>query len=129
MEEAKQLIICVYLALPTNEKSFLIARAFTIHHFTLKEFQPASALICVGQWGNMPGSASRTTGWGSGQTGARYVVNLLSVSCWPRGVSSTPSGSLLSLGHFRDLCKVSWHINCMVVGIIVPITHLRINLI
>lgn len=41
-----QAIVCVYLASPTNEKSFLIAKAFSMYHFTLKEFKPASALIC-----------------------------------------------------------------------------------
>ena len=39
-------MIGVCLASPTREKSFLIADAFIIHHFTLREFKPVGALIC-----------------------------------------------------------------------------------
>lgn len=39
-------MICVYHASLTNEKSFLIAKAFIILHFTLDEFKLESALIC-----------------------------------------------------------------------------------
>lgn len=46
-----QAIICVCLASPTNEKHFLIAKTFIIHHFTLKEFKPASALMCYVKFG------------------------------------------------------------------------------
>lgn len=37
---------CVYLAPPTNEKSFLIEKSFIIHHFTLKDLKAVSALTC-----------------------------------------------------------------------------------
>lgn len=37
--EAASNYVCL-LASPTNEKSFLIAEAFILHHFTLKEFKP-----------------------------------------------------------------------------------------
>lgn len=39
-------MIGVYLAPPTHEKSFLIADAFIIHHFTLQEFKSVGTLIC-----------------------------------------------------------------------------------
>lgn len=42
----QEAMIGVYLASPTHEKSFLIAGAFIIHHFTLQAFKPVGTLIC-----------------------------------------------------------------------------------
>lgn len=59
----QQAIICVYFASPINEESFLIAKAFIIHHFTLKEFKPVECINMLSEvWGNLPMSALRTVG-------------------------------------------------------------------
>lgn len=101
------------------------------HQCALEEFKPSASITLNAVRGNSPGqpSAWLAEGWRKwGEGSAAPLCGGLPVLCavGHRRVSFVPL-LVTFLRGFCDFCKVSWNINYVVVGIIVWITHLKIN--